>query len=205
MTAKSGGRSQKQSSAQNATSFSSQYPNIDIKKGLNRVTTETQSQRFETLKAVLHYFYSDSTRSGAHCRHTIKYHIVWIPKYRREVLVGEIPKRLKQVLEEIAKKYRLKIIAQEIMLDHVHVLIEAPPKYSPSYIVQLLKGISSKILREEFLPQLKPLIWKDGVLWARGYYIASVSDGATTEVVQEYINTQWDRPYKKGKQETEMV
>ena len=122
--------------------------------------------------------------------------MIWIPKYRREVLVGEIPGRLKQILEEIAKAYELRIIAQEIMPDHVHLLVEAPPKYSPSKIVQIFKSISSKMLREEFLPQLKRLIWKDGVLWARGYYVASVSDGATTEIVREYINTQRDRPYK---------
>jgi putative transposase len=157
----------------------------------------SQGERFETLKAVLHYFYHDNTRSGAHCRHNIKYHIVWIPKYRREVLVGRIPERLKEILEEIAQTYGLKIIAQEVMPDHVHVLIEAPPKLSPSMIVQMLKGVSSKKLREEFLPQLKQHIWKDGVLWATGYYAASVSDGATTEIVKEYIETQWDRPYKK--------
>jgi len=159
--------------------------------------TEKQNQRFDTLKAVLHYFYTDNTRSGAHSRHNIKYHLVWIPKYRREVLVGKIPKRLKEILQEIARTYGLRIIAQEIMPDHVHVLVEAPPKYSPSTIVQMFKGISSKKLREEFLPQLKQRIWKDGVLWATGYYAASVSDGATTEVVREYIETQWDREDQK--------
>ncbi len=82
------------------------------------------------------------------------------------------------------------------MPDHVHILVEAPPKYSPAKIVQMFKVISSKKLREEFLPQLKPLIWKDGVLWAVGYYAASVSDGATSDVVKEYIKTQWKRPYK---------
>ena len=158
--------------------------------------SEIQLQRFATLKAVLHYFYRDNTRSGSHSRHNIKYHLVWIPKYRREVLVGRIPERLKEILEEVAKTYGLKIIAQEVMPDHVHVLVEAPPKYSPSKIVQMFKGISSKKLREEFLPQLKPLIWKDGVFWAVGYYVASVSDGATSDVVREYINTQWKRPYK---------
>ncbi|MBI5151613.1 MAG: IS200/IS605 family transposase [Candidatus Pacebacteria bacterium] len=126
----------------------------------------------------------------------MKYHFVWIPKYRREVLVGKIPVRLKEILEEIAKAYKFKIIAQEVMPDHIHVLVDAPPTYSPTKIVQLLKGISSKKLREEFLPQLKQYIWKEGVLWATGYYVASVSDGATSDVVKEYIKTQWKRPYK---------
>jgi len=123
--------------------------------------------------------------------------LIWIPKYRREVLVGKIPERLKQILEEIAKTYEFRIIAQEIMPDHVHVLVEAPPKYSPSQIVRIFKSISSRLLREEFLPQLKRFIWKEGVLWATGYYAASVSDGATTEIVAEYINTQKERPYKE--------
>ena len=84
--------------------------------------SEIQQQRFEALKAILHYFYRDNTRSGSHCRHTIKYHFVWIPKYRREVLVGRIPVRLKEILEEVAKTYGMKIIAQEVMPDHVHLL-----------------------------------------------------------------------------------
>ncbi|MFZ5376208.1 MAG: IS200/IS605 family transposase [Patescibacteria group bacterium] len=159
-------------------------------------TSEIQAQRFETLKAVLHYFYRDNTRSGSHSRHNIKYHFVWIPKYRREVLVGKIPARLKEILEEIAQSYKLKIVAQEVMPDHIHVLVEAPPTHSPTKIVQVLKGISSKKLREEFLPQLKKHIWKDGVLWATGYYVASVSDGVTSDVVKEYIETQHQRPYK---------
>ena len=83
--------------------------------------SEIQIQRFETLKAVLHYFYRDNTRSGSHSRHNIKYHLVWIPKYRREVLVGRIPARLKEILEEVAKTYGMKIIAQEVMPDHVHM------------------------------------------------------------------------------------
>lgn len=158
--------------------------------------SEIQLQRFETLKAVLHYFYRDNTRSGSHCRHNIKYHLVWIPKYRREVLVGRIPARLKEILEEVAKNYRLKIIAQEVMPDHVHVLVEAPPTFSPTKIVRYFKGISSKKLKEEFLPQIKQHIWKDCTLWATGYYIASVSDDATSDMVAEYIRTQWQRPYK---------
>jgi len=75
-------------------------------------------------------------------------------------------------------------------------LIESPPTHSPTKIVRWLKGISSKKLREEFLPQLKQHIWKEGTLWATGYYVASVSDGATSDVVAEYIRTQRERQYK---------
>jgi putative transposase len=146
--------------------------------------------RRKTLKAVLHYFYQDNTQSGAHCRYNLKYHIVWIPKYRRSFLSGEIAARLKEVLHEIATDYGFEIIALEVMPDHVHMLIESPPKYAPSKIVGYLKGISSRILRLEFPDVIKKYIWKENTLWARGYYIASLADGVTTGIVQEYINSQ---------------
>jgi putative transposase len=151
---------------------------------------QSPESRQETLKAVLHYFYQDNTNSGAHCRYDLKYHIVWIPKYRRGLLSGKIAERLKQILAQIAEKYDFHIIALEVMPDHVHLLLEAPPKYAPSTIVGYLKGISSKMLREEFLDEIRKHIWKENTLWARGYYIATLADGVTTEIVQEYINNQ---------------
>ena len=146
--------------------------------------------RQETLKAVLHYFYQDNAKSGSHCRYSLQYHLVWIPKYRRSFLVGEIAERLKQILKEIARDYRIRIIAMEVMPDHVHMLIEAPPKYAPSKLAQIFKGISSRRMRQEFLDVIKRYIWKDGTLWAIGYYIGSVSDAVTTDLVREYINNQ---------------
>ena len=151
---------------------------------------QTRKNRQETLKAVSHYFYQDNTQSGAHCRYNLKYHIVWIPKYRRNFLSGEIAVRTKEVLHEIAKEYNFKIIALEVMPDHIHLLIEAPPKYAPSKIVGYLKGISSRELRREFSDLIKKYIWKENTLWARGYYIASLADGVTTGIVKEYINNQ---------------
>lgn len=165
--------------------------------------TQTQKDRQETLKAVLHYFYQDNTKSGAHCRYDLKYHIVWIPKYRRSLLTGEIAERLKEILSQIADEYHFNIIAMEVMPDHVHILIEAPPKYAPSKIVGYLKGISSRILRKEFLTEIKKYIWKENTLWARGYYIATLADGLTTDIVQEYINNQ--RTEEGTKAEKELV
>lgn len=149
-----------------------------------------EQNRQETLKAVLHYFYRDNTKSGSHCRYSLQYHLVWIPKYRRGLLVGEIAERLLQILREIARDYRIHIIAMEVMPDHVHMLVEAPPKYAPAKIVQIFKGISSRRLRQEFLDEIKKYIWKEGTLWAIGYYIGSVGDGVTTELVKEYIQNQ---------------
>ncbi len=76
------------------------------------MTTDNQSEiekaeRQETLKAVLHYFYQDNAKSGSHSHYSLQYHLVWIPKYRRSFLVGEIADRLKQILKEIAFDYRI--------------------------------------------------------------------------------------------------
>lgn len=149
-----------------------------------------QAKRQDILKAVLHYFYQDNTQSGSHCRFNLKYHLVWIPKYRRSILVDKLATRLSQILFQIAEEYKFKIIAHEVMPDHVHVLVEAPTKYSPAQIAGYFKGISSKLLRQDFPDEIKRSIWKESTLWARGYYIASVADNVTTEVVKEYINNQ---------------
>jgi len=154
------------------------------------MSTTEKADRQETLKAVLHYFYQENTRSGAHCRYNLKYHLVWITKYRRAFLVGKLAERLSQLFAEIAYDYGFLIIAHEVMPDHVHLLVETPPKYAPSKIVQIFKGISSRRMRQEFLDTIKRYVWKEGTLWARGYYIASVADKVTTGIVQEYINNQ---------------
>ncbi len=151
---------------------------------------DDQPSRQETLKAVLHYFYKDNTKSGSHSRYNLKYHLVWITKYRRSLMVGRLATRARQVFFEIAKEYGFLIIAVEVMPDHVHLLVEAPPQYSPTTIVKYFKGISSKKLRDEFLEVIKKFIWKEGTLWAKGYYIASVADKVTTEVIREYITNQ---------------
>lgn len=149
-----------------------------------------QGKRQETLKAVLHYFYQDNTRSGSHSRYNLKYHLVWITKYRRSLLVGKLAIRLQSILADIAHEYGFKIIVHEVMPDHVHMLIEARPTDAPVRIVQILKSISARKMREEFLDTIQKHIWKEGTLWAVGYYIASVADGVTTEVIQEYIKNQ---------------
>lgn len=111
-------------------------------------------------------------------------------------MVGEIAERLKQILRNIARDYHIRIIAMEVMPDHVHMLVEASPKYAPSKIVQIFKGISSRRLRQEFLDVIKKYVWKEGTLWAIGYYIGSVSDKATTKLVKEYIRNQKSKDEK---------
>lgn len=116
---------------------------------------------------------------------SLKYHLVWCPKYRRPVLEGAIEKRLREVLEDVRAEHEWTIHALEVMPDHVHLFIESDPIYSVAEIVNRLKGASSRILRSEF-PGLRSRL---PTLWSRSYYAGSV--GAVSEaVVRRYIESQ---------------
>lgn len=115
---------------------------------------------------------------------SLKYHLVWCPKYRRPVLEGAIEKRLREVLE-VRAKHGWTIHALEVMPDHVHLFIESDPIYSVAEIVNRLKGASSRILRSEF-PALRSRL---PTLWSRSYYAGTV--GAVSDaVVRRYIESQ---------------
>src|SRR5215208_6537707 len=90
-----------------------------------------QTNRQKTLKAVLHYFYQDNTTSGSHCRYNLKYHLVWITKYPRSFLVGEIAERLLEILAEIAQNYRFEIIAMQALARfNIRVTVPSPHPHS---------------------------------------------------------------------------
>lgn len=116
---------------------------------------------------------------------SLKYHLVWCPKYRRPVLEGAIEKRLREVLEDVRAEHVWTIHALEVMPDHVHLFIESDPIYSVAEIVNRLKGASSRILRSEF-PALRSRL---PTLWSRSYYAGTV--GAVSDaVVRRYIESQ---------------
>lgn len=100
----------------------------------------------------------------------ISYHIIWCPKYRRKVLVNEVEDGLKALLVEKAKEIGCEISIQEVMPDHVHIFTKTKPTLAPHYIVQQLKGYTSRILRKEF-PKLKSRM---PTLWTRSYYCESI-------------------------------
>lgn len=116
---------------------------------------------------------------------SLKYHLVWCPKYRRPVLEGAIEKRLREVIEDVRAEHVWTIHALEVMPDHVHLFIESDPIYSVAEIVSRLKGASSRILRSEF-PALRSRL---PTLWSRSYYAGTV--GAVSDaVVRRYIESQ---------------
>ena len=114
----------------------------------------------------------------------IAYHLVWIPKYRRKVLLQEVEQETKKLIYECAEKNDLTILAVETDQDHVHVFVSAPPRYSPSQIANLLKGYTSRFLRQKF-PFLKKRCGQDK-LWTQAYYVGTAGQ-VTTEIVRKYI------------------
>jgi len=108
-----------------------------------------------------------------HSAYTINYHLVRIPRYRKKVLVGPVEARLKELLAEIATQNRFEILAVEVMPDHVHLFVSAPPKFSPAEIVRLFKGITSHRLRKEFESIRHPDWGGHATLWAEGYSVGT--------------------------------
>jgi putative transposase len=105
---------------------------------------------------------------------------VWIPKYRKPIMVEEIKQRLELIFKEIAQERGLEILAMEIMPDHLHIFVSAPPKQSPSLIVNWLKGISARLYNHRFKPKIK---------WARAYYVGTAGT-VTSETIRKYIEEQ---------------
>jgi putative transposase len=117
--------------------------------------------------------------------HFMNYHFVWCPKYRRKVIVGEIEKRLKELIELKVNELKCKIIALETMPDHIHLFVQGKPTQSPNLIIGQIKGFTSKILREEY-PSLKS---KLPTLWTRSYFV-STHGHVSNEVIKKYIAEQ---------------
>lgn len=113
------------------------------------------------------------------------YHIIWCPKYRRKVLVDRVEIRLKELLYEKAAKINVTIENLEVMPDHVHLFVKSTPVNAPHYIVQQLKGYTSRVLRKEFsfLKSRLP------TLWTRSYYIESIGH-ISEDVIKKYIDDQ---------------
>ena len=125
--------------------------------------------------------------TGAHTKHRLQYHLVWIPKYRKRVLLGKVAIRLKQLLYEAARVNRWLIRELNIQRDHVHLLLQIGPNVSVAQAVQRLKGGTSFMLRKEF-PELEEFLWGES-FWADGYFAESVGT-AQEDIIRKYIREQ---------------
>ena len=125
--------------------------------------------------------------TGAHTRHRLKYHLVWIPKYRKRVLRGKLVGRLKRLLFQASEVNGWEIQELSIQTDHVHLLVQIGPEKSVATIVQIFKGGTSRALRKEF-PELEEFLWGDS-FWADGYFAETVGV-AQEEMIRRYIRDQ---------------
>ena len=126
-------------------------------------------------------------RHGAHTVFAIHLHIVWITKYRRPAIVGEVGLRARDLIREVAANEGVTILKGHVSRDHVHLFVSVPPQISVSRLVQRLKGKSSYKLIQEF-EHLRKRFWGRH-LWARGYFCCS-SGNVTDEHVKAYIENQ---------------
>ena len=136
-----------------------------------------------------------SYRTSSHSKYDLKVHIVWVPKYRKRILIGKVAERTRDLLRQICMEHEVHIISGKIVADHVHMFVSYKPQLALSKLVQYLKGGSSRILFEEF-GYLKKQLWGRH-LWATGYMAIS-SGNITDELIQKYIEEQEGETVEAG-------
>ena len=119
-----------------------------------------------------------------HTVHLVVYHMIWCPKRRRKVLIGAIKARLEQLIREVASEHGWTILEVAIQPDHVHLFLRGDPYTAPSDLARLIKGRSSRVLREEF-----PELLKLPSLWTQSFFV-STAGNVSHEVIQRYIERQ---------------
>ena len=124
---------------------------------------------------------------GSHTIYDIKYHIIWVTKYRYHVLSGNIALRVRELIRQGCNARGVNILQGSAGKEHIHLLVSCPPNMAPSKLVQYLKGRSSRLLQEQF-PELQKRYWGQH-LWARGYFCATVGS-VTEEMIRNYIANQ---------------
>lgn len=130
---------------------------------------------------------NDNYKHNRNVTYSCKYHVVWCPKYRRPVLIDEVAIRLREIIQDAVQEKNAELLALEIMPDYVHLLIEVDPQLGIHRLVKLLKGRSSRLLRQEF----KHLKSKLPCLWTNSYFVSTVG-GAPLDVIKRYVENQLD-------------
>ena len=126
-------------------------------------------------------------KKNSNITYSCKYHVIWCPKYRRDILVGEIDSRLKNIICSVIIEKEAELLELEVMPDHVHLLVEVDPQFGIHRLVRHLKGVSSRLLRKEFsiLKTSLPALWSNS-------YFVSTGGGAPLAVIKQYIERQKD-------------
>ncbi|MCK8827433.1 IS200/IS605 family transposase [Natroniella acetigena] len=131
---------------------------------------------------------SNDYKSLSHCRYLLQYHLVWCPKFRFEVIQGDIEQSLKNILANVCNKYQYEILELEVMTDHIHIFLSAKPTVAPTDIVRTLKSISAIKLFKEY-PKLKKFYACCGSLWSKGYFVSTI-ENVSFHTIKRYIQNQ---------------
>ena len=127
-------------------------------------------------------------RKACHCSYRIRYHLVFVVKYRKSLIESRMFDFMKRICVGISKRYFLWFDALGFEGDHVHLVVEAPPRYSPSRIMQICKSILAIQIFKEF-PEVREELW-GGEFWTDGGHIDTVGDGRGLEEVMNYVKNQ---------------
>ena len=130
---------------------------------------------------------SQEIRTGRHCVFNMHVHLVFVTKYRKDVFTKSMLDAMKGMFEKVCSDFEAELTEFNGEDDHVHLLINYPPKVAVSNLVNSLKGVSSRHLRKEF-PEIKNKLW-GGSLWSPSYF-ASSCGGAPLEIIKQYIEQQ---------------
>ena len=126
-------------------------------------------------------------KSTRHAKFLLNYHFVWIPKYRKTILDNpEIKRLILNTINELSDKHNFEVLNTEIVSDHIHLFISALPKYSPSKLMNIIKGTTGRRISKQF-PELNI----KGSVWTRAYFVATAGN-VSSETIQHYIEKQGD-------------
>jgi len=130
----------------------------------------------------------------SHNKTILMYHLVCAIKYRRNVLTDEVTNTIVNVCLDITDKYGIEFIEIGTDVNHIHYLIQTPPKYSPTQIVTMIKSITARMVFK-INPEVKKKLW-GGEFWSDGYWMVTVSQNATEQIIREYVKNQGNNQYK---------
>ncbi len=131
---------------------------------------------------------SSDIRTGRHCVFNVHVHLVFVTKYRRGVFTKAILEDLRSVFDAVCKDFEAELVEFDGEDDHVHLLVNYPPKVSISTLVNSLKGVSSRLIRQKNYPGIRQKLW-DGHLWSPSYFAGSCG-GAPLSIIRQYIESQ---------------
>jgi putative transposase len=131
-------------------------------------------------------------KSTRYVKYLCNYHFVWIPKYRRDLLVEDVAEYIKEILKLIAKELDYEIITLEVMSDYINLFINCPPRYSLSYLAKYFKRKSARLVLKKFPEQRKYIQEK---FWTRSYFVSTTSN-VSSKTIRKYIEEQWRKNEK---------